>query len=300
LKSIGVEANPVLVHSSVGKGLNHCKPSASLFNHVIVRVVIAGKEFYFDPTMQKQAGDFEHSALLNIGFGLNLTAAGEDLVALPFDLTRKAFAIKHCLNLRDGDKATVTVRRTHFAHIADRERYYIGSTEIREVQDDYFERAEADINVELKQIRPFAVVKDNLQTNTLITEEVYELTDLEDFDGKGKIEVTTNFHRSFPYPDDEKFELQMTARGRLEHDIEVLFPYDIDRESSSLSFANAYFEYDAKIRSEGQSLKYNTRVTPFREVVDHHGIEQYYNHAMRLYRRRDNRFKFRKDNRAQA
>jgi hypothetical protein len=92
----------------------------------------------------------------------------------------------------------------------------------------------------------------------------------------------------------------VTARGRLEHEIEVLFPYDIDRESSSQSFANAYFEYDTKIRSEGRSLYYNTQVTPLREVVDHHGIEKYYSHARRLYRRRDNRFKVRKDNRAQT
>ena len=300
LKSIGVEANPVLVHSDTSKGLNHCKPSGSLFNHVIVRVMMTGKVYYFDATIQKQAGDFEHSAQLDIGYGLNLTANGEDLVALPFDLTRMVFAINHCVDFRDGGKSTVSVTRTHFAQMADKVRVYIGSTECREVQGDYFKRAKEDIDVDLKVIRSFTVIKDDTETNTLITEEAYEIADMENVYENGKVSVTTNFHRSFPYPDDKKFELQTTAIGSLEHDIEVLYPYDIDRQSSSVGFANPYFEYDAKIRSEGRSLHYNTQVTPLREVVDHHGIEQYESHARRLYRRRDNRFKVRKDSRAQV
>lgn len=300
LKSIGVEANPVLVHSDTSKGLNHCKPSGSLFNHVIVRVMMTGKVYYFDATIQKQAGDFEHSAQLDIGYGLNLTANGEDLVALPFDLTRMVFAINHCVDFRDDGKATVSVTRTHFAQMADKVRVYIGSTECREVQGDYFKRAKEDIDVDLKVIRSFTVIKDDTETNTLITEEAYEIADMENVYENGKVSVTTNFHRSFPYPDDKKFELQTTAIGSLEHDIEVLYPYDIDRQSSSVGFANPYFEYDAKIHSEGRSLHYNTRVTPLREVVDHHGIEQYESHARRLYRRRDNRFKVRKGDRAQA
>ena len=281
----------MLVNSSSGKRLNHCKPSASHFNHAVVRVVMAGKGYYFDPTIGKQAGNFEHSAQLDLGYALNLTAAGEDLVALPFDLTRKIFTIKHCVDLSDSNKVTVTVRRTHFALMADKQRFYIGSTEMREVQNDYFERAEADINVGLKVLKPFAVVKDDLETNTLITEEVYEITDLENVDENSKVRVTTNFHRSFPYPYDERFELQTTAMGSLVHEIEVLFPGDIDSEFRSHSIANPCFEYSNIIRAEGRSLKINTRVNQLREVVDHDEIEQYYIDARCLYDRRHNRFK---------
>jgi len=298
LKSIGVDANPVLVHGRTGKGLNHRNPSASHFNHVIVRVMFDDKAYYFDSTVSKQAGDFEHAAQLDLGYCLNVTAAGEDLVTLPFDLTRKVLVIKHRVDLRDSGKATVTVKRTHFVQMADKVRSYIGSTEFREVEDDFYERATEDIDIELKVIRPFTIMKDDTETNTLITEEAYEIADMENIYEYGKVRVTTNFHRGFPYPDDEKFELQTTAMGSLKHDIEVLYPYDIDRQSDSLSFANPYFEYNTKFRSEDRKLNFNTRVTPLREVVDHDGVEQYYSDARRLYSRRNNRFKVRRDGKA--
>ena len=291
LRSIGVEANLALVNSRTGKGLNHCKPSASHFNHAVVRVVMAGKDYYFDPTIGKRAGDFEHSTQLDLGYGLNLTTAGEDLIELPFDLKRKVFAIKHCVDLRDRGKATVTVTRTYFAQMADNLRFDVGSTEFSEVQDDFFARAEEDISVPLKVIKPFTVIKDDTGTNTLITEERYEIADFEDAYEKDRIRVTTNFHRGFPYPDDERFELQTTAMGSLEHDIEILYPNDINCNSYSESFANPCFEFSAKIRIVDRRLKSHTRVTALREVVDHDGIEQYNHDTRRLYARRHNRFK---------
>jgi len=252
---------------------------------------MAGKGYYFDPTIGKQAGDFEHSAQLDLGYALNLTAAGEDLVELPFDLKRKVFAIKHCVDLRDRGKATVTVTRTYFAQMADSLRFDIGSTEFSEVQEDFFARAKEDISVPLKVIKPFTVIKDDTRTNTLITEERYEIVDLEDAYEKDRIRVTTNFHRGFPYPDDERFQLQTTAMGSLEHDIEILYPNDIDWNPCSESIANPCFEFSAKICAEGRRLESHTRVTALREVVDHDGIEQYNNDASRLYGRRHNRFK---------
>jgi hypothetical protein len=300
LKSIGVEANPVLVNSSIGKGLNHCKPSTSHFNHAVVRVIVDDKACYFDSTVGKQSGDFEHAAQLDFGYGLNLTAAGEDLVELPLDVTRKVFVIKHCVDLRVAGKAMVIVTRMYFAQLADRERFYIGSTEFSEVRDDYLGRAEDDINVPLKIIKPFTVTKDDALTNTLITEERYEITDIYSLCEKDELRITTNFHRALPYPGDKKFELQITAMGSVEHEIEVFYPYDIDRRTVSRTLANPCFEYSATIRAEGRRLKFHTRVTTFREVVDHDDIEQYDNDARRLYCRRDNRFRVWTQDRAPA
>jgi hypothetical protein len=297
LDSIGVTANPVLVNTRTGRAINDCKPSAWHFNHVIVRVQMSGKSYYFDPTMQKQSGDFEHAAQLDLGYALNATAAGDDLVKLPLDLSRKCFELRHRLDFRDVEtgSGTATITRKYFAQQADKMRYYIASNETREVQQDYFDRAQEDISLYLAVIRPFTVIKDDTDRNLLITEEYYQVTDMDGGYAEDDVEVTTNFHRGFPYADDDNFELQLNAEGGLEHFIEILYPAEIDEKPGCRSFSNPYFSYCNKVWSEGKVLNFHTQVTPLQEVVDHAGITQYHHDARYMYRRRHNIFPRRHD-----
>jgi len=294
LSSIGVIANPVLVNTRIGNALNHYKPSAYHFNHVIIRVEMAAKTYYFDPTMQHQAGDFEHAAQLDLGYGLNLTATGEDLVKLPRDISRKLFEIRHRFDFREAGKGSgsVTITRKFLAQHADRIRSYIASSEITDVQKDYFERAEGDYELELLTVKPFTVVKDDANTNLLITEEQYEITNMDPDHEDDEVSVTTNFHRSFPYPDDDKFQLQLSADGELEHYIEVLYPSEISEEQRSKKVSNPYFKYHKEVWSEGKVLHLYTRVTPLREVVDHADIGKYESATRQLYHRRHSKFPY--------
>jgi len=293
LNSIGVTANPVLVNTRIGNGLNHYQPSACHFNHVIIRVEMAAKTYYFDPTMQHQAGDFEHAAQLDLGYGLNLTAAGEDLVKLPRDISRKLFEIKHRFDFRQAaqGKGNVTITRKHRAHQADSIRSYIASSEIHDVQKDYFERAEYDCGLELRTVKPVTVVKDDVDRNLLITEEQYEITNMKPVYEDDEVYVTTNFHRGFPYPDNKKFQLQVSADGELEHHIEVLYPSEIFEEGFSKNVSNPFFNYRKEVGAKGNVLNFYTQVTPLREVVDHEDIAEYDSAARLLYRRRRNKFR---------
>ena len=292
LRSIGVEANPALVHSSTGKAIGSYKPSACHFNHVILRVFIAGKHYYGDPTLQHQAGDFKNATQLEYGFVLNLTAAGEDLVELPFDLSRKVFEISHCLDFRDNDKGdgTVTITRRYFAQQADKMRAYIASNETRNVARGYFKRAQYDINLDLAVIKAFRLIQDDTVRNIMITRERYKIPAMDADHGEDDVIVTTNFHHGFPFVDDNRFELQTTADGGLEHFIEAHYPSEINEEARDWGFANPNFSYRNKVWSEGRKLISHTQVTPLREVVEHANIDQYDNDARRLYHHRDNRF----------
>jgi hypothetical protein len=293
LNSIGVTANPVLVNTSIGNALNHYKASACHFNHVIVRVEMTGKTYYFDPTVQHQAGDFEHAAQQNLGYGLNLTAAGEDLVKLPWDISRKVFEIKHRFDFREAEKGNgnVAITRKYRAHHADRMRSYIASSETHEVQKDYFDRAVDDSGLELRTVKPFSVVKDHADTNLLVTEEQYEIINMKPVYEDDEVYVTTTFHLGFPYPSDEKFQLQISADGEMEHYIEVLYPFEISEEPRSGNSSNPYFKYRREVWPEGKVLNFYTQVIPRRDVVDHKDITKYDSAARRLYSRRHNKFR---------
>jgi hypothetical protein len=60
LKALNVDAEPVLVNLGAGDGIDELPPSLSAFNHVIVRVTIAGKSYWLDGT---RAGDTNPQAM---------------------------------------------------------------------------------------------------------------------------------------------------------------------------------------------------------------------------------------------
>jgi transglutaminase-like putative cysteine protease len=60
LKHLGVEAEPVLVNLGAGDGIDELPPSVAAFNHVIVRVKIAGESYWLDGT---RTGDTNPQAM---------------------------------------------------------------------------------------------------------------------------------------------------------------------------------------------------------------------------------------------
>jgi hypothetical protein len=107
--------------------------------------------------------------------------------------------------------------------------------------------------------------------------------------------VTTNFHLSFPYPDDKRFELQITARGVLEHSVEVLYARNVDLQPRNWKISNPYFEFRKKSWAQGGVLNFHTRVSPVVDVVGHDDIEHYFDDAREMYQNRDSRFQLQAD-----
>ncbi len=82
LRELGIEAEPVLVNSTIGDVLPDRLPSAGMFDHVIVRAVIDGEEYWLDGTrggaMPEDIGDtlpFRHA--------LPLRSQGAGLIPVP-------------------------------------------------------------------------------------------------------------------------------------------------------------------------------------------------------------------------
>lgn len=86
LRELGVEAEPVLVQIAGGDGLDERMPSASLFNHVLVRARIDGKSYWLDGTRSGDLGDIDGLRPPPFRWGLPLRAGGatiEEIVQTP-------------------------------------------------------------------------------------------------------------------------------------------------------------------------------------------------------------------------
>lgn len=81
LQQLGIEAEPVLVSSGFGDGMNERLSAIGLFDHVLVRARIEGKSYWLDGT---RTGDRAISRIEPPAFrwALPLTAKGSDLVAI--------------------------------------------------------------------------------------------------------------------------------------------------------------------------------------------------------------------------
>jgi tetratricopeptide (TPR) repeat protein len=81
LREYGIDAVPVAVHSSNGDGINERLPMTALFDHVLVRSKIGGREYWLDGT---KTGDSSLARLSipNFRHGLEITPAGGKLVAM--------------------------------------------------------------------------------------------------------------------------------------------------------------------------------------------------------------------------
>ena len=81
LRELGIEAEPALVNSHGGDGLEGRLPGPRLFDHVVVRAIVAGKVVWLDST---RVGDrFLDNLPVLYRWALPLTASGETLERVP-------------------------------------------------------------------------------------------------------------------------------------------------------------------------------------------------------------------------
>lgn len=83
LRALGIEAYPVLVNASLGRGIENWEPSADAFDHCIAVVQCDGQTYWLDPTMNYQGGPLAAHYLPSYGCGLVISSKTTGLTAIP-------------------------------------------------------------------------------------------------------------------------------------------------------------------------------------------------------------------------
>lgn len=81
LRALGVAAEPVLVNVGAGDAIADQLPSAGLFNHVLVRVRLDGRDYWLDGARQGD-GPLDRLPVPAYGWGLLVTPAGGHLLRM--------------------------------------------------------------------------------------------------------------------------------------------------------------------------------------------------------------------------
>lgn len=83
LAEVGVKAEPVLVNTGIRSGVREVLPSATAFDHVIVRVRDVPDWSFVDPTRDREHGNAESRAPLPFEWGLSVAEGVDSLIAIP-------------------------------------------------------------------------------------------------------------------------------------------------------------------------------------------------------------------------
>lgn len=137
LKTFGIDAAPVLVHTNNGPGIGDQLPTPNAFNHCIVQITRNEKTYYIDPTISNQGGDLEHYYCPDYKKGLVLRKGTTDLADIPF-LDYSKTKVTETFEMQEtGKGAKLLVTTVYCGGDADSQRGIFNSSSLESIQKEY-------------------------------------------------------------------------------------------------------------------------------------------------------------------
>lgn len=174
LRALGIGAQPAFVSTADGGHVAQRLPSPGVFDHVVVRALVAGRERWLDPTIASQRGPLSSRHVPRFGRALVVAPGTDDLsevVPAEGDLPRTTVDVRYVLP-RVGSAASMAIRTTYEGRDADDERAMLAAETLEQTEREYAEYYARDHDVE--RLRPL-VVRDDEARNVLVTEEAYRI-----------------------------------------------------------------------------------------------------------------------------
>jgi hypothetical protein len=246
LRQMGLQADPVLVNTSLREAVGRRLPSPFAFNHAIVRLELEDHIVWLDATRSHQGGSLLGRYLPPYGKGLVLRPGTLRLEDIPASVVGARQQVTSTFYLKDY-KAPVrmTVNTTYYGADADSMRAYLARADAKEIAANYLNFYAAYYSG-VRGVRPFEI-NDQRTRNALELKEEYEINDLwKKPKGSSQWQATfypENLLKALTAPGTRlrKMPLGIPYPGQREQDIFVHLP-DLDW---SISPANQTVDHEA-------------------------------------------------------
>jgi hypothetical protein len=175
LERLDIDAVPALVSMQRGRAIKSYIPSASDFDHVVVRAQIDGGPVWVDATASLQGGDPRNSDLSQFGVALPVEPGRDALQAIepPLASARGVNVDQTFAPSSEGTETLLAVETTYRGMRADRVRNMLAHTTVEDLSRqwaDYYRKLYGQIRVE----EPVAV-SDDRDANVVVLAEHYVL-----------------------------------------------------------------------------------------------------------------------------
>lgn len=253
LRRMDIEAAPALVSMERGRAVADFVPSASDFDHVIVRARVEGKTVWMDPTITQQGGDPASVNLSAYGMVLPLVAGGAALQAVdaPAGVARATKVTERYEIPKSGNDVKLSVETLYEGQDADYARRSIGAQRADELSrrySDYYRKRFGELSVVSG-----AALRDDRKANQIRLSEAYVLK--APFQEAGTVRSIDLYAESLqalstlPSTMVRKGPLEFAEPGNYSHRIEVAYPvgWKPGFVADEATHASSAFDYQRKI-----------------------------------------------------
>jgi hypothetical protein len=272
LKSMDIDAAPALVNTSLGRALDERQPSPFAFDHVIVQVKLAGKTYWFDPTISYQRGGLDKYYDPPYERALVLRPDTSQLEKIPWpSVSSGSVSVSEKYDVPASGPIHLQVRSTFLGADADERRYSLSNVSLTELNKTYL-NFYADSNPSIRSAR-LPQIEDDQSSNRIVLTEEYLIDefwkDTKHYFLADKIYAEVNkpdvAQRSMP--------LRVKYPVSISQTIDINLPYEYAPASGTFSDEALRFEYaysgsPGNIRLE-YSLKTLADSIPIEKVPQH-------------------------------
>ena len=273
LGELGVEARPALVHTEERQGLERWHPSPVAFNHVIVRVILEGKELWLDPTRTRQGGALEEIWLPPFRRALIVDSSTEGLATIPEHPGRGPWvSVAETWTVPAFDAAAsfvVTTTRRGLAADAARVNF-------AETSRDVIEKGSLEFYTErypgISQEAPIETT-DDLAANVFVVRESYSVKGLfAAEDGKRLLKASfypQEIRNALPDPGSRQrtMPLALPYPDHLVHEAVVHLPTDWTMPVHDETVATSAFRFVSQASSAGREVRFRYEWNALRDAI---------------------------------
>ena len=262
LKSMGVDAAPALVDSTAGRSLDAQQPSPFAFDHVIVQAKIAGKTYWFDPTMSYQRGGLDK--YYDPDYERALVLRERALINWRRFLFRRLMPVLFLVKEKyEGQSSrgpiSLQVSTTYVGDEADNMRQFLSGYSLTELGKNYL-NFYGEANPSIKAVGLPEVVDDQV-ANKIVVRERYLINEfwkenkhyflaekISEQTGKpGVTQRSMPLRISYPLSINETIEINLSER------------YNIASDRGTISNDVVRFDYDFSTKSNNIKLEYSLK-----------------------------------------
>jgi hypothetical protein len=222
LKRMGLEADPALVNSRArGKAVDYL-PSPKAFDHVIARVILDGRYYWFDATMQGHRGDPFQVQNLAFGQALTISEGGFEEILVGPDAGGRVDIGQTFNIVRWDSTAGLEISSEYRGAEAEVMRAYIRNANRKEMEKSYLEYYAASYPG-IRQVKPMSI-EDDTAGNRLIFRESYAVDSLCEPD------VVTGRMSCSVFPREVGAFVELPARKNRESPYALAYPKRMQQE----------------------------------------------------------------------
>jgi len=282
LAAVGIKSFPVLVHSRYGKGLCDMLPSPSVFDHVIILIIVNGEKYFIDPIVRQDVELLKYLYLPDYGYGLVCKEDSEKLVQIKNRLASpNNISVKdeyHMISWEQNEvvfKSVVTMQGEHALSLIqymenNSEEKFFGSIQefytqfmrINKVVDNKLNITDSKTNKISYTVEYRISLKVLVKENKKYTVEVVPISILEKMYRKLPAEIDYDFYYG--------------PNVKIEYSIDIIDPKINFTGGNELEVSNNVFRLVKVTKGRKGGFLFNYTFEKFKEVVPSESYRKFF------------------------